>query len=79
MVYSHGASPSGSPGAATFWVPERIGRRPVCRADRVGVHWFCTLKLVKRMPSAAKESMRGVGTVLPWMPMSPQPQLSTRR
>jgi len=70
--------PSGSPGAATFCVPDRIGRRPVWSADRVGVHWFCTLKLVNRIPSLENRSIRGVGTVLPWTLMSPQPQLSTK-
>jgi len=65
MVYSQGARPSGSPGAGTFWVPERIGSRPVCSAERVGVHWFCTLKFVSRNPCSARLSIRGVGTVPP--------------
>ena len=34
----------------------RIGRRPVMIAERVGVHWFCTLKLVNRSPSPANRS-----------------------
>lgn len=38
IVYSHSARPSGSPGAGTSCVPERIGSRPVCNAERVGVH-----------------------------------------
>ena len=34
-------------------------------ADRVGVHWASTLSLLKRMPSLASLSMRGVGVMPP--------------
>jgi hypothetical protein len=42
-------------------MPERIGRRPVISAARLGVHWFSTLKFVSFSPSPASRSMRGVG------------------
>jgi len=51
-----------------FPMPERIGRRPVRIAARLGVHWFSTLTFVSRTPSAPSESMRGVGVsaIPPW-------------
>jgi hypothetical protein len=42
-------------------MPDRIGRRPVISAARLGVHWFSTLKFVNRRPSPASLSMRDVG------------------
>ena len=41
-----------------MWV--RIGRLPLIKAERVGVHWFCTLKFVNRTPWLAKLSMLGI-------------------
>ena len=41
-------------------VPDRTAYLPVINAEREGVHSASTLKLVKRMPSAARASMRGV-------------------
>jgi hypothetical protein len=43
-----------------------MGKRPVIRAARLGVHWFSTLKFVNLKPSAASLSMRAVG--VPRMP-----------
>ena len=61
MVYSQGAIPCGMPGNGTARVvPDRTAYLPVMSAEREGVHSASTLKLVKRMPSAASASMRGV-------------------
>ena len=47
------SAPPAPPPIGTAWVPERIEKRPVMIADRLGVHCASTLKLVRRMPSAA--------------------------
>jgi hypothetical protein len=51
-------------------------------AEREGVHCTSTLKLVKRRPSLASSSSRGVGAPLmippPLKPGSPQPKLSMK-
>ena len=63
MVYSQGASPySPWPGKGTLVLPVRMGRRPLRIAERVGVHWTSMLWFLKRTPSAASASRRGVGT-----------------
>ena len=61
MLTSHCVSPSSPPPIGTEWVPERMEKRPVMKAERLGVHCASTLKLVSRVPSAASRSMRGVG------------------
>src|SRR5271154_5262664 len=54
--------------------------RPVIRAARLGVHCASTLKLSRRIPSAASLSIRGVAAPRrippPYTPGSPQPRLS---
>jgi hypothetical protein len=60
-VTSQRVSPSAPPVIGTVAVPERIGCRPVSRAERLGVHWASTLKFNNRTPWAASASMRGVG------------------
>jgi hypothetical protein len=38
MVRSHLTMPPPLPPSAMVWLPERIGKRPVISAERVGVH-----------------------------------------
>jgi hypothetical protein len=45
----------------TECVPERMEKRPVMMAERLGVHCASTLKFSRRVPSDANLSMRGVG------------------
>src|SRR5271154_4114477 len=56
--------------------------RPVIKAARLGGHWASTLKFRRRIPSAARWSIRGVGAPRrippPYTPGSPQPRLSMR-
>jgi len=61
IVTSHCVNPSKPSPIGTECVPERIAKRPVMIAERLGVHCASTLKLVSRVPSAASRSMRGVG------------------
>jgi hypothetical protein len=80
IVTSHWVNPSRPPPIGTEWVPERIEKRPVMMAERLGVHCASTLKFVSRIPSAASWSMRGVAAPRvmppPYTPGSPRPKLS---
>src|SRR5215471_11843081 len=60
-VISHVVSPSATPPLGTWYVPDRIGNRPVSSAERDGVHCASTLKFSRRSPSLASRSIRGVG------------------
>jgi hypothetical protein len=81
-VTSQRVSPSRPPPIGIDYVPERIAKRPVRIAERLGVHCASTLKLVSRIASLASWSTRGVGAPRvippPYVPGSPYPRLSIR-